>query len=218
MIRMLASVVFFSLALACTSTAAGPSSKGGSAMPATQAAPPVKKGQAEAVFAGGCFWCLESDLDKVPGVLSTTSGYAGGDQKGPAYKEVASGKTSHIESVRVVYDPKVLDYATLLDAFWHSVDPTQANGQFCDIGPHYRTAIFTSDEDERALAERTRDEAAATLGKTVVTEILPASTFWEAEEYHQDFYKKNPGHYLRYRMGCGRDQQLKRLWGEAASH
>jgi peptide-methionine (S)-S-oxide reductase len=118
----------------------------------------------------------------------------------------------------VVYDPSVVDYETLLDAFWHSVDPTQSNGQFCDIGPHYRTAIFTSEATERASAERTRGEVAKTLGKEVVTEILPAATFWVAEAYHQDFYKKNPVHYLRYRLGCGRDARLKALWGDAAGH
>ena len=196
--------------LACSDSA--------TAEPPTQAAPPVALGRAEAVFAGGCFWCMEGPFDKVPGVLETWSGYTGGPEDGATYKQVSQGKTAHYEALRVVYDPTRVDYETLLQVFWHNIDPTQGNGQFCDRGKQYRSAIFTSIPAERASAETSRTQAAETLKKEVVTEILPAATFWLAEEYHQDFYKKNPSRYLSYRRGCGRDRRLKELWGEAASH
>jgi peptide-methionine (S)-S-oxide reductase len=188
------------------------------AEPPTQAALPVAEGRAEAVFAGGCFWCMEGPFDKVPGVLETWSGYTGGPEDGATYKQVSMGKTGHYEALRVVYDPTRVDFETLLQVFWHNIDPTQANGQFCDRGKHYRSAIFTSDSAELASAKTSRAQAAETLKKEVVTEILPAAPFWLAEEYHQDFYKKNPSRYQSYRTGCGRDRRLKELWGEAAGH
>jgi len=179
------------------------------------AAPPIAEGQAQAVFAGGCFWCMETAYEGMDGVLEVLSGYTGGAEDSPTYRQVANHMTSHYEAVQVIYDPTKTDYEALLDIFWHNVDPTQANGQFCDKGDQYRTAIFTSDAAEIAAAEQTRERSAKVLSETIVTEILPSATFWVAEEYHQDFYKKSPGRYYSYRTGCGRDKRLEQLWGEA---
>jgi len=206
--------LFRSLAVLALTACANPMD----AAAGTDAAPPLEEGQREAVFAGGCFWCMEKPFDKLPGVLSTTSGYTGGKETAPTYEAVSRHRTSHYEALRVVYDPNLVDYERLLQVFWHNVDPTQANGQFCDKGEQYRTGIFTSDKAEIAMAEKTRTEAAEQLAKPIVTEILPAATFWVAEDYHQDFYTKSPDHYSRYRLGCGRDARLKQLWGDAAGH
>ena len=184
----------------------------------TVAAPSLQEGQAEAVFAGGCFWCMEKPFDVIDGVISTTSGYTGGAETAPTYEEVAYHRTSHYEAMRVVYDPEKVSYAQLLSVFWHNVDPTQDSGQFCDKGDQYRTAIFTSDAGEIEVAKQSKIEAAAALSAEIVTPILPAAIFWEAEDYHQDFYKKNPTHYKRYRLGCGRDRRLSELWGADAGH
>ena len=181
--------------------------------PSTELAKPVEAGQAEAIFAGGCFWCIESDFEKLDGVIEAESGYTGGTKKGPSYKEVGYGKTTHLEGIRVIYDPKKVSYEKLVDYFFHHVDPTQANGQFCDIGRHYTTAVFVANEEERKVASAAKKQAEKVLTGTVVTPILDASEFWLAEDYHQDFYKKNPAHYNRYRQGCGRDAQVKRVWG-----
>lgn len=191
-----------------------------SAEEGTQAAPPLEAGQAEAIFAGGCFWCMEKPFDQLEGVISTTSGYTGGSELHPTYKQVAYHKTSHYEALRVVYDPDRVSYARLLEVFWHNVDPTQADGQFCDRGEQYRTAIFTTRPAEIAAAEASRQKAAQELQvrAEIVTPILPAGTFWVAEDYHQDFYQTNPSHYQRYRTGCGRDRRLSELWGEKAGH
>jgi len=186
--------------------------------PQTLEAPPALEGQAVAVFAGGCFWCMEKPFDKAPGVISTTSGYTGGKIAGPSYKQVSMHQTAHYEAIRVVYDPGYTSYEKLLEVFWHNVDPTQSNGQFCDKGDQYRTGIFTSDPEEVKLAETSRKKAQAELGQEIVTEILPGAPFWVAEEYHQDFYLKNPDHYTRYRTGCGRDRRLAELWGDKAGH
>jgi peptide-methionine (S)-S-oxide reductase len=174
--------------------------------------------RATALFAGGCFWCEETAFEGLPGVISVTSGYTGGQTKNPTYEQVSSGGTGHAESVEVVYDPAKTSYEKLLDVFWHNVDPTQANGQFCDHGTQYRSAIFYKDEAQRKAAEESKrrvEEQARFKGK-IVTQIVPASTFYPAEEYHQDFYKKNPARYQSYRQGCGRDARLKELWGDAA--
>lgn len=186
--------------------------------PATVAAPEAEPGQAVAVFAGGCFWCMEKPFDTLPGVISTTSGYAGGMIQGPSYKEVGMGATQHIEAIHVLYDPAEVSYDRLLEVFWHNIDPTQADGQFCDRGNQYTTAIFTSDPDERKKAERSKAAVSEELAATVVTTIRPSATFWVAEDYHQDFYKKNPQRYYSYRRGCGRDARLEALWGEKAGH
>ncbi len=178
----------------------------------------VPGGLAVATFAGGCFWCMEAALDKVDGVIDTTSGYTGGTKKNPTYEEVSEGGTGHAESVQVRYDPKKVTYEKILDAYWHNVDPVTANAQFCDHGTQYRSAIFYQDEAQHQAAEASKSalEASKKLPGPIVTQIVAASTFWPAEEYHQDYYKKNPLRYNYYRTGCGRDRRLQQLWGDAA--
>lgn len=171
---------------------------------------------AKATFAGGCFWCMEPAFEKLAGVQSVTSGYTGGQKKNPTYEEVSSGSTGHAESVQVLYDPSKITYSELLTAYWHNVDPTQESGQFCDIGNQYRSAIFYENEEQKQLAEKSKVEVEKQLQRRVVTQIVPASQFYAAEDYHQDFYKKNPVRYSTYRMGCGRDRRLKEIWGDAA--
>ena len=206
------------LTLSCTAGAGGGAALAPDRAPQTVAAPAPGPGQRVAVFAGGCFWCMEKPFDTLPGVISTTSGYAGGAPDGPSYKEVSSGATTHIEAIHVLYDPAMVSYERLLEVFWHNIDPTQDDGQFCDRGRQYRTAIFTSDPAERAAAEASKAKVAARLGAPVVTELRPAAPFWIAEEYHQDFYTKDPGRYKSYRAGCGRDRRLEQLWGPDAGH
>jgi peptide-methionine (S)-S-oxide reductase len=171
-----------------------------------------------AIFAGGCFWCVEADFDKVPGVMSTTSGYIGGAKANPTYSEVSSGTTGHVEAVKVVYDPTAVTYAKLLYVYWRNVDPLTREGQFCDFGEQYRTAIFyTSDEQKRlALASKAEIDASKRFKRPVVTDILPAGTFYPAEAYHQDYYRTNPLRYNLYRFNCGRDTRLEELWGKEA--
>jgi peptide-methionine (S)-S-oxide reductase len=173
---------------------------------------------AVAIFAGGCFWCMEPPFDALDGVLSTTSGYTGGQKKNPTYEEVSAGGTGHTEALRVVYDPRKITYEKLLDVFWHNVDPVARDRQFCDVGRQYRTAIFYQDETQKRLAEasRKRLEDAKTLPGPIETEIVAATEFYPAEEYHQDYYRKNPIRYKFYRYNCGRDARLKELWGAAA--
>lgn len=174
-----------------------------------------KPNLAKATFAGGCFWCMEPPFDKLEGVISTTSGYTGGTKKNPTYEEVSSGGTGHAESVQVVWDPSKVSYAKLLDVFWHNVDPLTSNAQFCDHGEQYRTAIFFHDPEQKRLAEAARAEVQKRFGdRQVVTEIVAASTFYPAEEYHQDYYEKNPIRYKLYRTSCGRDARLEDLWGQ----
>ena len=171
---------------------------------------------AKATFAGGCFWCMEPPFERLKGVVSVTSGYTGGTKVNPTYEEVSEGGTGHRESVEVLYDPKQIGYAQLLDVFWHNVDPTNDHGQFCDNGLQYTTAIFVHDAEQRRLAEVSK--AALQKKFRVYTEILPAGPFYRAEEYHQDYYKKNPIRYHFYRFNCGRDQRLEQVWGVATSH
>ncbi len=170
--------------------------------------------RAEAVFAGGCFWCTESDFEKIDGVIEAVSGYTGGQKPNPTYKQVAAGATRHAEAVKVVYDPDRISYAELLEIFWRSVDPTDDGGQFVDRGYQYRSAIFYANEEERRMAEDSRDRLAASgrFDRPIVTEIVPLGTFYRAEEYHQDYYKKNPIRYDWYRSGSGRDQFLANTW------
>ena len=188
------------------------------AAPETPAA--AQPGSAVAVFAGGCFWCTESDFDKVPGVLSTTSGYIGGHVENPTYEDVSYGKSGHIEAVQVRYDSSKISYAQLLEVFWPTIDPITANAQFCDKGPQYRSAIFYGNPQEQALAEASKAalERSGKLPGPVVTEILAATTFYPAEEYHQDYHSKNPIRYAYYRNGCGRDARLEQLWGKKADY
>jgi peptide-methionine (S)-S-oxide reductase len=177
---------------------------------------------ATATFAGGCFWCMEGPFDQINGVVSTTSGYTGGQTKNPTYEQVSSGRTGHTESVQVVYDPKKVDYATLLNTYWHNVDPLDSKGQFCDKGSQYRSGIFYGTEEQARLAEASKakvaEEIGAKSGQAIATEITPASVFYPAEDYHQDYYTKNPVRYKIYRKGCGRDRRLAQLWGDQAGH
>lgn len=174
----------------------------------------------KATFAGGCFWCMEHPFDELPGVVSVTSGYTGGQKKDPTYEEVSAGGTGHAEAVQVVYDTSKITYAKLLDVFWHNVDPTVANRQFCDFGHQYRSAIFYHGEDQRREAEQSKAtlEKNKSFHEAVVTEITQAGDFYPAEEYHQHYYNKNPIRYKYYRASCGRDQRLKELWGGTAGH
>ena len=168
---------------------------------------------ATAVFAGGCFWCLEADFDKLPGVTATESGYTGGKTPNPTYHEVSAGGTGHTEAVRVSYDPKKVSYQQLVEYFWRHIDPTVKDRQFCDVGTQYRSAIYWQNDAERKIAETSRD-ALLKSGKLkqVFTEIAAASTFYPAEEYHQDYYSKNPIRYAYYRSGCGRDARVQEIW------
>ena len=169
-----------------------------------------------ATFAGGCFWCVESDFDKVPGVVTTISGYTGGIVPNPTYERVTAGNTGHHEAVQITYDSSQVSYAELLTMFWHSVDPTDAGGQFCDRGESYQTAIFVGDGGQRRLAEMSKQAAEESLGTTIVTPVEAAGPFFPAEAYHQDFYKKSPLRYRYYRFSCGRVRRVKELWGERA--
>jgi peptide-methionine (S)-S-oxide reductase len=172
-----------------------------------------KPGRAVATFAGGCFWCVESDFDHLKGVISTTSGYTGGHVKNPTYHQVSAGGTGHAESVEIVYDSSKVNYAQLLTYFWHHIDPTVKDRQFCDVGHQYRTAIFVHNDEQRKLAEASKKKVEAELKKPIYTEIVTAGPFYPAESYHQDYYKKNPVQYRFYRWNCGRDQRIKQIWG-----
>jgi peptide-methionine (S)-S-oxide reductase len=169
----------------------------------------------KAYFAGGCFWCMEEAFEKVEGVLSATSGYMGGRVANPTYEEVSAGRTGHAESVEVVYDPSKVSYQKLLDAFWHNVDPVTPNAQFCDHGSQYRSAIFFQTDEEKRASDSSKHaiEQSKRFTEPIVTQIVPASQFYPAEEYHQDFYKKNPLRYKIYKYNCGRAQRLEALWG-----
>lgn len=169
--------------------------------------------QREAIFAGGCFWCMEPPYDELEGVLDTTSGYTGGHTANPSYRSVTSGNTGHYEAVKVTYDPDKIDYAQLLEVFWRNIDPLDAGGQFCDRGSSYRTAIFVDNEAQERLARDSKARIAEQLDQPVATKILPAGDFYPAEDYHQDYYQKNPLRYKYYRHRCGRDQRLEELWG-----
>ena len=166
-----------------------------------------------AILAGGCFWSVESNMEATPGVVSAVSGYAGGDERRPSYEQVAGGRTGHLEAVKVTYDPSVISYEQLLSRFMRTIDPTDPSGQFCDKGPHYRTAIFVRSDAQRIAADAVKADAAKTLGRPVTTMVLRESAFWPAEAKHQDFAKKNKAHYTAYRIGCGRDGALKAVWG-----
>ena len=180
---------------------------------ATAAAPARATAGSQAVFAGGCFWCTESDFDKIPGVVSTTSGYTGGKLRNPTYEQVSAGGTGHIEAVRVTYDPARVSYATLAARFIRTVDPLDSGGSFCDRGYHYRSAFFVATPAQRQVAETIKKRTQASLKKPIATLVLPAATFYPAETYHQDYYKKNQVRYRFYRLNCGRDAQLKKIWG-----
>ena len=171
---------------------------------------------AKATLAGGCFWCVEADFDKVPGVLSTTSGYIGGTVANPTYQQVSGNGTGHAEAVEIVFDPTKVSYAQLLEKFWRTIDPTTKDRQFCDAGTPYRTAIFTHDAAQAAAAQASLAalEKSKPFKDPIVTQIVPAGPFYVAEDYHQDYYTKNPVRYNYYRTSCGRDARLKQLWGK----
>jgi peptide-methionine (S)-S-oxide reductase len=191
-------------AVTCLALAAALSAPAGAAFAKTQTA----------IFAGGCFWCVESDFDHVPGVTSTTSGYIGGTNDNPTYEDhTAAG---HREAVKIEFDDTKTSYDKLLDAFWHSVDPTDGGGQFCDRGHSYTTAIYAVGAEQLAEAEKSKEAMAAVLKQPIATEIVAAPTFWPAEDYHQDYYKKNPVRYKYYRYSCGRDDRIDAVWGKAA--
>jgi peptide-methionine (S)-S-oxide reductase len=178
--------------------------------------PPVQTQYATATFAGGCFWCVEADFDKVEGVISTSSGYIGGTVAKPTYEQVSAGRTGHTEAVQVVYDPARVAYEKLVNYFWRTIDPTVKDRQFCDVGSQYRTGIFTHDAEQKRIAEASKAalEKSKPFKAPIVTEITAATAFFPAEDYHQDYYQKNPIRYGYYRGGCGRDKRLKELWGE----
>jgi peptide-methionine (S)-S-oxide reductase len=170
---------------------------------------------AKAIFGGGCFWCVEADFDKVPGVISTTSGYINGKTKNPTYREVSAGGSGHNEVVEIVYDPAKVTYAKLLDVFWRNIDPLVKDKQFCDSGDMYRSGVFYLDDEQKKLAEETKKKVEAKFApRKVYTEVTKADTFYPAEDYHQDYYKKNESRYNFYRWNCGRDQRLEQLWGK----
>jgi peptide-methionine (S)-S-oxide reductase len=189
----------------------------GLSLPAAMAQSPAAP-SAKAIFAGGCFWCVEADFDKVPGVLSTTSGYIGGKVANPSYEQVAGKSTGHAEAVEIVFDPAKVSYEQLLEHFWRTIDPTTKDRQFCDAGTPYRTAIFAVDATQLKAAQSSLAalEKSKPFGEPIVTQIVLAGPFYAAEDYHQDYYKKNPVRYQYYRTSCGRDARLKQLWGKAA--
>ncbi|MDA0781769.1 MAG: peptide-methionine (S)-S-oxide reductase MsrA [Rickettsiales bacterium] len=169
-----------------------------------------------ATLAGGCFWCIESDFEKIGGIISVTSGYTGGSEPNPTYEQVSSGATGHVEAVQIVFDANIITYRRIMDKFWRSIDPLNARGQFCDIGPQYRSEVFYHNEEQKQIAEETRKQIddSGVLPSKIVTKITEASEFYPAEEYHQNYYKKNPVRYKYYRYSCGRDKRVEELWGK----
>lgn len=205
-------VALFLVLAASVAVAAAVADRTGSPAPA-----PVRiaQGPSFAIFAGGCFWCTESDFDHITGVASTISGYTGGRTANPTYKQVSAGNTGHIEAVKVAYDPRRLTYATLVDRFFRTIDPTDSGGSFCDRGYQYRSAIFVRNAEERRIAEAAKARVSRELRVPIATLILPAATFYTAEDYHQDYYTKNPTRYRFYRWNCGRDAKINKVWGRA---
>ena len=206
--------------LVATAVAWGPAlghADAGTAAPPTPSTPASAPADT-ATFAGGCFWCMEPPFEALAGVISVTSGFSGGPEKNPTYNQVSAGLTGHLESIQVVYNSKKVSYAKLLDVYWHNIDPTQDDGQFCDHGKQYRSAIFCRGTAQRSKAEESKRaiQASKVLKGPIVTRILPFAAFYPAEGYHQDYYKKNPEDYHAYRTGCGRDRRLRAVWGAAA--
>ncbi|MCA3691845.1 peptide-methionine (S)-S-oxide reductase MsrA [Aquidulcibacter sp.] len=206
-------VAFSALALAACGTQS-PIQPETVAPTAKLASAPVPSNLATAIFAGGCFWCMEKPFDEIPGVVATTSGYTGGTLANPTYEQVGRGGTGHFEAVKVTYDPSKVSYQKLLDTYWLQIDPFDAFGQFCDKGETYLPAIFYGNDDEKKAAEAAREILFARFKKPIVVQILPAKTFYDAEGYHQDYYQKNPLRYAYYRNGCGRDARLRAVWGQ----
>lgn len=211
-IRVLLRIMALGLTLAAPVVAYGQSSNAAATSPGTTPT-------AKALFAGGCFWCVESDFDKVPGVLSTTSGYSGGRTANPTYQQVSSHNTGHAEVVEVEFDPAKVSYAQLVEYFWRTIDPTTKDQQFCDRGNPYRSAIFALNAEQLKIAQASKValEKVKPFKEAIVTDVLMATTFYPAEDYHQDYYKKNPVRYKYYRTSCGRDARLQQLWGDKAA-
>jgi len=186
--------------------------------PAATAAQAAKPAQARAIFGGGCFWCMEPPYDALPGVISTTSGYTGGRTLNPTYEQISTGGTGHVEVVEVVFDPSKVSYSQLLDVYWRNVDPVAVNRQFCDVGDHYRSVIFALDDEQMRLAQASKRalQQSGRFNRPIATEVIQASRFYAAEDYHQDYYRKNPVRYKFYRYNCGRDQRLRDIWGPPA--
>ncbi|MBI3897677.1 MAG: peptide-methionine (S)-S-oxide reductase MsrA [Gammaproteobacteria bacterium] len=184
---------------------------------ATESSNGSTKTPAIAIFAGGCFWCMQPPFDKLAGVASTTVGYTGGQKPNPTYQEVSAGGSGHQESIQIAFDPAKISYRQLLDVYWHNIDPLDSGGQFCDHGDSYRAVIFYGDDEQKRMAEASKADIEKTLGRSVVTAILPAREFYAAEDYHQSYYQKNPLRYKYYRYRCGRDQRLEQVWGKAAA-
>jgi peptide-methionine (S)-S-oxide reductase len=201
-------------ALACAAAFALALSYAAPSQAQTEAAKPPPAGLAVATFAAGCFWCTEADFDKVEGVVSTTSGYTGGQKANATYYEVGTGRTGHTEGVHVVFDPKKVTYQKLLDVYWRNVDPFDGRGQFCDKGTQYRPEIFTHDAEQKKLADASKTAVEQKLKRPVVVKVTPAAAFYVAEDYHQDYYQKNPVRYKFYRYNCGREARLEQVWGK----
>jgi peptide-methionine (S)-S-oxide reductase len=204
------------VAVLLAAAALGAQAQTAASAPSATPAPTTEK----AIFAGGCFWCVESDFDKVPGVLATTSGYTGGTVPNPSYEQVSAKHTGHAEAVEVLFDPSKVSYAQLVDHYWHTIDPTTKDRQFCDVGSPYRTAIFAigAEQMKTALASKAALDKSKPFKEPIVTEVVAAGPFYPAEGYHQDYYRKNPLRYQYYRLSCGRDARVKELWGASAAH
>ncbi len=213
------SIAWLLLSCLLASPVSAATASGSPARKAPQVDTPESSRVAVAVFAMGCFWCGETQFEQQPGVISVISGYCGGAERNPTYEQVSAGVTGHYESVQVTFDPARTSYEKLLDLFWHGIDPTQADGQFCDHGLQYRSAVFVADSTQRRAAEASKRalEKSGVLKAPIVTRILPATRFWPAEDYHQDFWRKDPLRYRSYREGCGRDRRLRELWGDRAA-
>ena len=215
-LRALASLPMLIALAACAPSGAGATSPSSETAGAPSPARTLG-GTAVAVFAGGCFWCMQPPYDKLPGVISTEAGYTGGHTSQPTYRQVSAGGTGHAEAVRITYDPRKVGYPKLLDVFWHNIDPVAVNRQFCDVGDQYRSAIFPIGPQQQSEAEASLRaiQADPRFKRPIATRIEPATTFYPAEEYHQAYYRKNPLRYKYYRYGCGRDQRLQQIWGNA---
>ena len=213
-LRALASLPMLIVLAACAPSGAGATSPSSRTVDAPSSAR-TSGGTAVAVFAGGCFWCMQPPYDKLPGVISTEAGYTGGHTSQPTYRQVSAGGTGHAEAVRITYDPRKVSYPKLLDVFWHNIDPVAVNRQFCDVGDQYRSAIFPIGPQQQSEAEASLRaiQADPRFKRPIATRIEPAATFYPAEEYHQAYYRKNPLRYKYYRYGCGRDQRLQQIWG-----
>ncbi len=213
MIRRLVVPLLVTLLLGCAAKSDAPADPATDAPALSSIDPAVAD---TATLAGGCFWCMEPPYDKIDGVAATRSGFSGGEVENPSYRQVAMGRTDHTEAVQIIYDSTQVDYSTLLRVYWHNIDPLDGSGQFCDRGSQYRPAIFPHNERQRRLAQETKQTVAQQFDAPIQVEIVPFEAFYAAEDYHQNYYRKNPTDYKQYRTGCGRDARLQALWGDKA--